>query len=298
MLGIFSHALDNVHRFTLLSPLMAISNAEYIGVSDLAAAVGEALSEIAKVDRRMKSGATEIPSERTIRFYLEKGLLPKPSKRLGQTLVFGRVHLLTLLVIKKLQSDGVPLSAIPGILKKSGRTEAQLEGLLGGESSRPVTDIDGDTSPMDLAMATRQRTVLRSTSSEPQPQTGSTDGSTGSANPDQRPRAHRVIIEPRKTPPAETTATPLAAAPPPGGEAKSFLKSLLSRSAKPQSQATEKKEDFEVLFSKASPTSPAKWMRHEPTPGLEINISDDYEPPADEQGKAKLLETIRRVLGL
>jgi hypothetical protein len=48
----------------------------------------------------------------------------------------------------------------------------------------------------------------------------------------------------------------------------------------------------------APPTSPAKWTRHEPAHGLEINISDDYEPPEDEQGKTRLLETIRMVLGI
>lgn len=258
---------------------MAISDVEYIGVSELAAAVGDALSESAEVDRRMKSGATEIPTERTIRFYLEKGLLPKPSKRLGQTLVFGRVHLLLLLVIKKLQAEGVPLSAIPDILKKKGKTEAQLEELLGDD-----VEIFRDRRELDDF---RQRT-------------GHTDDSdvVVSFARAAAPRQELSDEPPERLPATET----------PASGAKSYLKSLLSRSPRtpaPQSvqRETEEEQEDVALFSRVSPPPsatppPERWTRHEPAHGVEINISDDYEPPTDEQGKARLIEKIRKILGL
>lgn len=285
---------------------MAIEDSEYIGVSELAAAVGETLADFAEIDRRMKSGATEIPTERTIRFYLEKGLLPKPSKRLGQTLVFGRVHLLTLLVIKKLQADGVPLGLIPGILKKSGKTEAQLEELLGA-SSKPKGYLDDGIPVTDLAMSRRQ-TTFRSTEHEAPPQTGSTnDASADSESSQTRTKVDRSIVEPREAKPDDPAAMPFAQAPP-ASEAKSYLRSLLTRSRAstdlPQSTQSEIDSAPEVMFSRAalpmsaSPPQPTQWTRHETAPGVEINISDDYEPPSDEQGKAKLLEMIRRVLGI
>src|SRR5687767_9931555 len=251
---------------------MTTDNVEYIGVSELAAAVGEALSEIAEVDRRMKSGATEIPTERTIRFYLEKGLLPKPSKRLGQTLVFGRIHLLYLLVIKKLQADGVPLSGIPDILKKKGKTEAQLEELLKEEvqifrSRRSLDEFrerTGHTDDSDVFDWFAQAAApMQQFSDEP----------------------------PAQRPPAEGT---------PASEAKSYLKSLLSRSARRPAQqmpGEAEEPEIEVLYSLAPP-SPARWTRHQPAPGVEINIHDDYEPPTDEKEKARLLEKLRKILGL
>ena len=251
---------------------MTTGSAEYIGVSELAQAAEAVLSEIGEVDRRMKSGATEIPTERTIRFYLEKGLLPKPSKRLGQTLVFGRIHLLHLLVIKKLQADGVPLSAIPDILKKKGKTEAQLEELLKEEvqifrSRRRLDEFRGQTGHADdsdvFEWFAQAAAPMQQFSEEP----------------------------PARQPPVESA---------PASEAKSYLKSLLSRSARrraAQIPREAEEPELEVLYSLAPP-SPARWTRHQPAPGVEINIHDDYEPPADEEGKARLLEKLRKILGL
>ena len=259
---------------------MVSDDVEYIGVSELAAAVGEVLSEIAEVDRRMKSGATEIPSERTIRFYLEKGLLPKPGKRLGQTLVFGRVHLLHLLVIKKLQADGVPLSAIPDMLKKRGKTEAHLQELL--------DDLEFLGSSQDLDNYRRR--------------TGDTDASDVVASPQASLLSWSFRETPAEPPPAEQ--------PPPeetsASQAKSYLKSLLSRSPKPavrqrrQRKAEEPLPDtlFSISPTYDLPEPTALWSRHEPARGLEVNISHDYQPPTDEQGKAKLLEKLRNILGL
>ena len=270
-------------------PSMGTEQAEYIGVSELAAAVGEELAEIRDFDRRMKSGATEIPTQRTIRFYLEKGLLPKPSKRLGQTLVFGRVHLLHLLVIKKLQADGVPLSAIPDVLKKKGKTEAQLEELL----------------KQDVQTFRNRRSL-----DEYRQRTGHTDDSdlvVSFARAADPPRQDIFTASPRQEFDEEPQGERL-----PEGErphasgAKSYLKSLLSRSPKPAARPPVQREAEEplpdVLFSMSSsydlPEPTALWSRHEPARGLEVNISRDYEPPSDEQAKAKLLEKLRNILGL
>lgn len=278
---------------------MAIGDAEYIGVSELAAAVGAALSEIAEADRRMKSGATEIPSERTIRFYLEKGLLPKPKKRLGQTLVFGRVHLLQLLVIKKLQADGVPLSVIPDVLNKKGKTETQLEELLGGSD-------DLDRSDEEASFVDEADTTLRSVASQiadASPTSFASEGYEGSEIPNQRRRVSRFSVEPPKTrhaEPVQPTELPLVQATPPASETKSFLRSLLSRSPRsesPQSaQRSGEESELEIQFSLMTAPEPARWTRHTPADGLEINISDHYEPPTDEHGKAKLIETLRKIL--
>ena len=71
---------------------------------------------------------TEFPNERTVRYYLSEGLLPATSDKRSQSSVFGYEHLLTLLVIKKLQADGLPISVIRTLL--ADKSTADLEGLL------------------------------------------------------------------------------------------------------------------------------------------------------------------------
>lgn len=245
---------------------MADDDVEFIGVSELAEAVGEALSEIAETDRRMKSGATEIPSERTIRFYLEKQLLPKPAKRFGQTLVFGRIHLLHLLVIKKLQADGVPLSAIPDILKKKGRTEDQLEELL-----KEDVDIFGSVAALPpAAMSMSYESPPREDGDAPEP------------------RRQSYQAERKK---AKSFLEGLIGAVPPRKR----------QSSVPLKMVAAPQPDPDIAFSLAeiqAPPEPAKWTRHELLPGLEINISDDYKAPTDDTTKANLLATLRKILGI
>lgn len=103
----------------------------FIGVGELAARAAGILSESGLVQER--GTVTELPDERTVRYYISEGLLSPAEDKQGTASVFGYVHLLQLLVIKKLQAEHLPIRKIKELV--AGRTERELERLLGAGSS-------------------------------------------------------------------------------------------------------------------------------------------------------------------
>ena len=80
-------------------------------------------------------------SPRTVRYYVQRGLLPAPAFR-GRDTAYSGEHLLRLRAIKRLQESFLPLDAIQAELEKSSREE--LEGLAaGGDKPRPPAPIPG-----------------------------------------------------------------------------------------------------------------------------------------------------------
>ena len=109
------------------TPLEKIRSRKYIGVVELAKQASRILSEIGTTQDR--GTVSEMPDERTLRYYLAEGLLSPATERQGTASVFGYVHLLQLLVVKKLQSEHLPIRKIKELV--DGRTERELERLLG-----------------------------------------------------------------------------------------------------------------------------------------------------------------------
>ena len=93
-------------------------------------------------------------SPRTVRYYVQRGLLPAPAFR-GRDTAYSGDHLLRLRAIKRLQESFLPLDAIQAELEKSSREE--LEGLVaGGGQPRPARLIPG---PPSRSAATGERFV-------------------------------------------------------------------------------------------------------------------------------------------
>jgi DNA-binding transcriptional MerR regulator len=88
--------------------------------------LGELLPQIAGTQERYK--VTDIPSIRTLRFYMSQGLLDKPLAYEGRTALYGYRHLLQVVVIKYLQANHIPLRKIQEMLQGLGNKD--LEGLL------------------------------------------------------------------------------------------------------------------------------------------------------------------------
>jgi DNA-binding transcriptional MerR regulator len=107
--------------------LEKIRSQKYIGVVELAKQAARILTEIGTTQDR--GTVSEMPDERTLRYYLAEGLLSPASEKQGTASVFGYVHLLQLLVVKKLQSEHLPIRKIKELV--DGRTERELERLLG-----------------------------------------------------------------------------------------------------------------------------------------------------------------------
>lgn len=73
-------------------------------------------------------------SPRTVRYYVQRGLLPAPPFR-GRDTAYTGEHLLRLRAIKRLQETFLPLDAIQAELEK--RSPAELEGLASGGGPWP-----------------------------------------------------------------------------------------------------------------------------------------------------------------
>ncbi len=69
-------------------------------------------------------------SPRTVRYYVQRGLLPAPAFH-GKDTTYGQEHLVRLRAIKRMQEAYFPLEAIAAAL--AGRSLAEIERIAGGE---------------------------------------------------------------------------------------------------------------------------------------------------------------------
>ena len=113
--------------------LEAARRRRFVGVAELAQEAARILAE-SGVAQQARGTVTELPDERTVRYYLAEGLIPPAEEKQGTASVFGYRHLLQLLVVKKLQAEHLPIRAIKDLV--TGKTERQLEKLLGAEQER------------------------------------------------------------------------------------------------------------------------------------------------------------------
>ena len=111
--------------------LDSLRDRKYRGVAELANESARIISGSGPLQE--KATVTEVPDERTIRYYLTEGLISPAEEKQGTASVFNYRHLLQVLVIKKLQSEHLPIRKIKEIV--SDRKERDLERLLGDEDS-------------------------------------------------------------------------------------------------------------------------------------------------------------------
>jgi DNA-binding transcriptional MerR regulator len=104
-----------------------IRGQKYIGVVELANRAAGILAEIGTTQDR--GTVSVMPDERTLRYYLAEGLISPATEKQGTASVFDYTHLLQLLVVKKLQSEHLPIRKIKELVQ--GRSERELERLLG-----------------------------------------------------------------------------------------------------------------------------------------------------------------------
>ncbi|HEV7902928.1 MAG TPA: MerR family transcriptional regulator [Pyrinomonadaceae bacterium] len=131
--------------------LEKIRSQKYIGVVELARQAARILAEIGTTQDR--GTVSEMPDERTLRYYLAEGLLSPAAEKQGTASVFGYVHLLQLLVVKKLQSEHLPIRKIKELV--DGRTGRELERLLG---------LDAKAGAKNEALSYLEKLLTRSTS--------------------------------------------------------------------------------------------------------------------------------------
>ena len=241
----------------MLEVLTSFKGREFVGVKELADAAEMALRQLGSNPE--KETAAAYPNERTVRFYNTEGLLPPPVATKGSASVYGYLHLLVLITIKKLQSDGLPIAVIRTLI--SGKSAARLEKLItervGAHGQQSVPD---DYHSMAAPERDEEVSV---------------------------PYAAALRLEDLE-PPAKA----------PGGKgkgAREYLQSLLYSRSDPKPRSTRQP----MLRAAAEPpTSPPErlWTHLEVQPGLELNIENGYEKPANKTELDELIRQLREAL--
>ena len=106
--------------------LKSLNRRENISMRGLIAELARLLPSFA--GRQQKYGVSTYPDERTIRYYMNEGLVDKPAKYRGTSAVFSYRHILQVLAVKYLQAEYLPLNKIKNML--SGLEEKELEDIL------------------------------------------------------------------------------------------------------------------------------------------------------------------------
>jgi len=99
----------------------------YVGLPQFAQTGERVLSQLNLEQER--GTVTNVPDERTIRYYLAEGLIQSPGEKQGTASVFGYLNLLQLIVVKKLQAEHLPIRKIRELVAE--KSEQELETLLG-----------------------------------------------------------------------------------------------------------------------------------------------------------------------
>ena len=108
----------------------SIIKQDYTGAARLVAEATAILesAEWFKLPKPEKQSVVLYPTVRQVRYFEKEGLIQQPSKRKRNAPVYERLHLLTLLVIKKLQAQNLPIRLIGRLIKN--RSEFDLDRLL------------------------------------------------------------------------------------------------------------------------------------------------------------------------
>jgi DNA-binding transcriptional MerR regulator len=102
---------------------------KYVGAVQLSDEAARLLDRF--VPRQERGSVTEVPDERMVRYYSSGGLISPPESKQGVSAVYGYLHLLQLLVIKRLQAEHLSIRKIREVVE--GKAEHELEQLLGLE---------------------------------------------------------------------------------------------------------------------------------------------------------------------
>jgi DNA-binding transcriptional MerR regulator len=78
-------------------------------------------------------------NERTLRYYITKGLVDRPIGKEGSAVLYGYRHLLQLLALKRLQASYLPIKRIKDLL--SGKTNNELMRFLTSEPGEHISDV-------------------------------------------------------------------------------------------------------------------------------------------------------------
>jgi len=106
--------------------LINYKNIDPVTIDELVSLLGELLPQLVGEQERYK--VTSVPTVRTIRHYISKGLVDKPLRYEGPVALYGYRHLLQIVVVKHLQANHFQIKKIREII--NNLSDEELEGLL------------------------------------------------------------------------------------------------------------------------------------------------------------------------
>ncbi|MFM8439874.1 MAG: MerR family transcriptional regulator [Acidobacteriota bacterium] len=239
----------------LIDLLIQQRNRKFVGTTELAEAATEMILKMGQIQDR--GTVKEVVEERTVRYYQSEGLLETPSEKKGTASVFGYKHLLTLVVIKTMQSKNLPIRRIKEIIR--GRSEAELEQL--------KEEFSGE-GPLPLGPGSEARKFLESLS-EPEEWEPKVKAR-------RSPRLMMKAPKPPKRDEDEGQALPEV-----------FSMRALSRFSTDSV--------IPALMSMLESTE-SEWTRHELEAGIELHIRRDSKLRLTKKHVAELLEKIKTLL--
>ena len=241
---------------------------EVYGLEELLAVAGERLGE-------------EI-TPRTVRLYATQGLIDRPGRE-GRSAVYGRRHLLQLLLIRSLARRGLSLAAI-----------APLIGLDDQAMEQQLAQLEGDGSPASSLQAAMAADIQGATPSA---------SSSSSGASEERDAALDYLRSLQS--PASSEVSPSAADAESLERSASLLPLLGSPlSSRPSSRSSARPSSSPSSRSSRSPSrsggsreAASRWHRFTLAPGVELQISDAVSvPPPGSRRMAWLNRLVARLL--
>ncbi|MEB3199421.1 MAG: MerR family transcriptional regulator, partial [Synechococcaceae cyanobacterium] len=249
------------HSAPLSPPLPTAS--EVYGLEELLAAAGERLGE-------------EI-TPRTVRLYATQGLIDRPGRE-GRSAVYGRRHLLQLLLIRSLARRGLSLAAI-----------APLIGLADGELEQQLNQLEGDGSPASSLLAAMAADIQAAAPATAPAAAGSPQSGDSPVASEERNEALDYLRSLQSTSPEASPAATDAMALPTGIDSESLERSasllpllgspLSSRSPSRSSSSPSSRSSRSPSRSGGSREAASRWHRFTLAPGVELQISDSVSVP-------------------
>lgn len=255
------------HSAPLSSSLPAAS--EVFGLEELLAVAGERLGE-------------EI-TPRTVRLYATQGLIDRPGRE-GRSAIYGRRHLLQLLLIRSLARRGLSLAAI-----------APLIGLSDGELEQQLNQLEGDGSPASSLLAAMAADIQGAAAS------ASGSQPAGARGPASEERNEALDYLRSLQSPAASEAS-LAATDAESLERSASLLPLLgsplsSRPSSSPSSRSSRSPSRSPSRSGGSREAASRWHRFTLAPGVELQISESVSvPPPGSRRMAWLNRLVARLL--
>ncbi len=266
----------------MAAPWSKYRQLENLKIHDLVALAGEILPKLTKPGTWSSRKVAEIPDVRTLRYYIQQGLVDRPHGSEAQSSLYGYRHLLQLVAIKVLQNRFLPIRKIREELE--GLHEKQLEKKLKLWTAVPpqqwATAWNSWVKPGESSLSRAPHPAQPVESSRPEPDYHVEES------------AHDYLQSLEE-----------GAEDPKGSQRQSLDQALSAEKNIPQERAFERSlvQDALPVYGKSSgeeeePKPETGWIRHELYPGIELHVRQDVRLPAGRSFVSALASRLRAIL--